>query len=787
SFIQATDSLRSFIGYNTSGFYEPDFGGKVEKQNLHGQAVPDLLLVYHPLFEQQVDRLKQFHESNGLEVLKVSVQEIYNEFSGGVQDVSAIKTATKMYYDRGGNKLKYLLLFGDCSYDYKGRAIPNHNFVPIWESANSLSDVSSFTTDDFYALLDDGESMGDYELMDIAVGRLTVTNTSQAQIVVNKIIHYQKKGTSAEALNCNSANSGLAFGDWRNRLTFSTDDVDANWELAFVNHTEGIIDSITKNYPTFNFNKVYMDAFNQTSASGGERYEEGAEKLKKSVQEGSLITNYEGHGGEIGWGSERFLDVPTINAWTNFDRLTVFLTATCEFAKFDDPARTSAGELCLLNNNGGAIALFTTTRPVYQFSNERLINAFFDVAFVKQTDGTPKTMGEIYRETKNHPGVIGDNNVRRFSLIGDPALNLAFPKNKVVTTEINNVPVSGNVDTLKALSKITIKGYVTDFSGSKLTSYNGYLFPTIYDKPQQLKTIGNRTPSDIIPFELQNNILYKGKATVKNGDFEFTFIVPKDINYQFGYGKISYYCFDGNEDGAGYFLDAVVGGTDLSAVADKEGPTLGLFMNDNNFVSGGITNETPSIYAEIFDSNGINTTGNGIGHDITAILDEKTSDPIILNSYYESDLDSYQSGKVNYPMEKLTEGNHTLSLKTWDTQNNSTEKSIDFVVVNKAELAIDHVLNYPNPFTTRTQFFFEHNQHCEFLEVQVQVFTVSGKLVKTLNQLVKTEGYRAEPIEWDGKDDFGDKIGRGTYVYKVKVIDNEGNKVEKYEKLVLLK
>ena len=210
-------------------------------------------------------------------------------------------------------------------------------------------------------------------------------------------------------------------------------------------------------------------------------------------------------------------------------------------------------------------------------------------------------------------------------------------------------------------------------------------------------------------------------------------------------------------------------------------------MNDNNFVSGGITNETPSIYAEIFDSNGINTTGNGIGHDITAILDEKTSNPIILNSYYESDLDSYQSGKVNYPMEKLTEGNHTLSLKTWDTQNNSTEKSIDFVVVNKAELAIDHVLNYPNPFTTRTQFFFEHNQHCEFLEVQIQVFTVAGKLVKTINQLVKTEGFRVEGIEWNGRDDFGDRIGRGTYVYKVKVVDSEGNKVEKYEKLVLLK
>ena len=694
-----------------------------------------------------------------------------------------------MLYDRStGNKFKYLLLFGDCSYDYKGRVTPNHNFVPVWESWNSESDISSFATDDFYALLDDGESMGDYEQMDIAVGRFTVVSVAQAQNVVNKVINYQKTGSVSDLASCNDAGSGSAFGDWRNKLSYVTDDVDENWELAFTRHVERIIDSTEKNYPTFNHNKIYMDAFNQTSLSGGARYVEGAERLRKSVQEGTLITAYEGHGGEIGWGNERFLDVPTINAWTNKERLTVMLTATCEFTKYDDPGRTSAGELCFLNQNGAAIALFTTTRPVFQFSNERLIEAFFEEAFVKKADGTPRTMGEIYQETKNNNRVIGDNNVRRFGLIGDPALKLAFPKQSVITTEINNKPVgSPSLDTLKALSKITIKGFVSANNGTKLTGYNGVVFPTVYDKPLQLATLGNRTPSDIIPFTQQTNVLYRGKATVKNGDFEFTFIVPKDINYQFGLGKISYYCFDGNEDGAGYFSEAVIGGTDLTAISDNSGPEIGLFMNDASFVSGGMTDENPMIYAEIFDSNGINTTGNGIGHDITAILDEKTSNPIILNNYYESDIDSYQSGKVNYPLENIAEGPHTLSFKSWDTQNNSSERTIDFVVVQEAELAIDHVLNYPNPFTTRTEFYFEHNQHCDFLEVQVQVFTISGKLVKTINQLVRTKGFRTEGIVWDGRDDFGDRIGRGTYVYKVKVEDNQGNKVEKYEKLVLLK
>jgi hypothetical protein len=788
-FIQKTDSLRTFIALTTSGYLVPIFVEKVENQNLHGELIPDMLIVYHPLFENQVQQLKEFHEGNGLTVLEATVQEIYNEFSGGVQDVSAIKTFAKMFYDRGGlNPPKYLLLFGDGSFDYKNRVTPNHNFVPVWESVESLADIKSYTSDDFFAILDDGESIGYNQLMDIAVGRLTVTNAGQAQIVVDKIINYQKQGTLAsEISNCNDLNSGSPYGDWRNKLIFIADDVDNTWEKDFVRHIETICDTIEKNQPFFNIEKVYMDAYNQTSASGGERYLEGAEVIKRTVEEGALITTYEGHGGEIGWGTERFLDLGIINSWTNSNRLSVFLTATCEFTKFDDPSRVSAGEQCFLNPNGGGVAMFTTTRPVYQFSNEQLINAFYEEVFVKNADGTPRTLGEIYMETKNSSSVVRDVNSRRFSLIGDPALKLAFPKNKIVTTEVNNVLVTNPIDTLKALSKITIKGFIADNNGVLKSGYNGVIFPTVFDKPVKLSTLGNRVSTDVIPFQLQNSVLYKGKASVKNGLFEFTFLVPKDINYQFGNGKISYYCYDGSEDGAGAFTDIVVGGTNTGASTDSDGPLVGLFMNDNNFVSGGITDDKPSIFAELFDSNGINTTGNGIGHDLTAILDEKTSNPIILNDYYESDLDSYQSGKIVYPLSKIAEGNHTLSLKTWDIYNNSTEKNIEFLVIESQELAIDRVLNYPNPFTTRTQFFFEHNQSCEFLQVQIQVFTVSGKLVKTISQLVKTEGFRVKAIEWDGKDDYGDDIGRGTYVYKVKVTDDNGNTVEKYEKLVLLK
>lgn len=789
SFVFDSDTLRKFIAFKAAGYQSVEFGEQVENQNLHGQTSPDMMIVYHPNFEAQVDKLKAFHESKGLTVQKASVFEIYNEFSSGMQDVTAIKTYAKMHYDRANPSLpKYMLLFGDGSYDYKGRVSPNHNFVPVWESADWIDDLASHTTDDFYGILDDNEGISVVDLLDVAVGRLTVRSATEAEIVVNKIISYQSVSSSpSEIDNCNSSASQSSFGDWRNVLTFVTDDVDENWEMSFFRHVEKVSDSIEKNYPVFNVEKLHMDAFKQESTPGGERYFNGAEAIKRRVENGSLIVAYEGHGGEVGWAHERILDLATINGWTNYYRLPVFLTATCEFTKFDDPSRTSAGEQLFLNPNGGSIALFTTTRAVFQSSNERLIEAFFKESFVKETGGKPRTLGDIYKLTKNNPSVIGSYEFRKFSLIGDPALDLAFPKHQVITDSVNGVSVNSTIDTLKALSKVTLSGFVADQSGNIISNYNGFVFPTVFDKEQTLNTLGNKSPTYIAGFDVQKSILYKGKATVKNGRFEFSFVVPKDINYSYGAGKISYYAFNGTEDATGYSNDVTIGGTNPNGSQDNVGPEVNLYLNNESFVSGGITDEDPTLYAALFDSNGKNTTGNGIGHDLTAVIDENTSQAIVLNNYYESDPDSYQSGKVVFPMDRLSEGNHTLSLKAWDVYNNSSETTIDFVVVKNEKLAIDHVLNYPNPFTTRTQFFFEHNQNCESLEVQIQVFTVSGKLVKTINQAVLTNGYRVEPIEWDGKDDYGDRIGRGTYVYRVKVTDNENNKVEKFEKLVLLK
>ena len=386
-------------------------------------------------------------------------------------------------------------------------------------------------------------------------------------------------------------------------------------------------------------------------------------------------------------------------------------------------------------------------------------------------------------KVKNLNAAVTNN--RNFTLLGDPALKLAYPINNAVTTQINGINVSSN-DTLKALSKVTIKGEIRDQNGVKLTSYNGLVYPIVFDKEKPITTLAN-DGGNPFNFNLQTSKLFKGKVSVANGDFEYTFVVPKDISYNYGSGKLSYYAENQNEDANGYHNDFYIGGTATNYDEDNVGPEIELFMNDENFVFGGMTDENPILLANISDIHGINMVGNGIGHDIIAILDDKTDESFILNDYYEADLNSYQNGKVYFPFTDLTEGRHKLTLKVWDVYNNSSEASIEFIVVKSRDIVLDKVYNYPNPFTTYTEFWFEHNQPEKQLFAQVQIFTISGKLVKTLEQNIFNQGYHSTSITWDGLDDYGDRIGRGVYVYRLKVRTENFSVAEKYEKLVILR
>ncbi len=790
-FTLPSDSLKQFIAFTGTDFNTPYASGRIENQNLHALSNKDFIIIAHPDFLQQAMQLAAYHESrDNISTIVVTPQQIYNEFSSGEQDISAIRDFVKMFYDKAsgpGSMPKYLLLFGDGSYDNKKRFNSNTNFIPTYQSYNSTVVTTSYVTDDFYGLLDDGEGLWLNDAIDIGIGRFPVDTKADAQAAVNKIINYTRTGVpvSGNSSNtCSNKASGIPFGDWRNMICFIGDDEDEDLHVSQADQQATLVDTTNNN---LNIDKIYLDAYQQEATPGGDRYPGVTDAINKRVDQGALIINYTGHGGVFGFAHERIVEVAQINKWNNADKLFLLFTATCEFSRYDDPAQVSAGEYTFLNPNGAAIALFSTVRVVYAPPNFYLNQDFLKAAF-KPINGRMPRLGDLYEYIKTQPGGNSENS-RNFTLLGDPALTLTYPKYNVSTDTINSVPVTSlSSDTLKALSVVTISGHLKDGSGNLLNTYNGVLYPTVYDKPQNITTLSNDgiVASPPFTFKAQKNILYKGKVSVNNGRFKFSFIIPKDIAYQYGAGRISYYAENGNDDAAGFYEKVIIGGSNNSAPADAAGPEIKLYLNDAKFVFGGMTDEKPDLYSVLKDASGINTVGNGIGHDITAVLDGNTGNSIVLNDFYQSDLNSYKSGSIRYPFADLGEGKHTLKLKVWDIYNNSSESYTEFVVSKSAVLALSHVLNYPNPFTTKTQFYFEDNQCCQVLEVQVQVFTVSGRLVKNIDQFVNSVGFRSEPIDWDGRDDFGDKIGRGVYIYRVKVKTNDGSTAEKYEKLVIL-
>lgn len=783
SFSVASTVLKEFAVFTPASSKTPTAIGKILNQNLHALAQADLLIITPSEWFSEAKRLGNFRKSEqNLSYQIVTPNQIFNEFSSGGREATAIRDFVKMFYDRAGfnpNLLpKYLLLFGKGSFDNRMIKFKDNNFIVTYQSENSLSPTQSYTSDDYFGLLDDNEGAFPEDfvtnpgLLDIAVGRIPVKSITEAKNVVDKLISYS---------------SVVAFGDWRNQFTIVADDEDNNLHL---NQAEANAALLAQRTAKPNIDKIYFDAYQQESFAGGNRYPEVREAINQKVNSGSLMINYTGHGGENGWAEERVLTVSDISSWDNPNNLPIIFTATCSFSRWDDPEITSAGELTLLRKNAGVPGLFSTTRVVFASYNFDLNQSFLRALYQPTNFNKKVSFGEVFKAAKN-TNIGGLNiNSRNFTLLGDPSTLFPIPINNIITSTINNKSL--NIpDTLKAGQKVNIKGILTDTNGNKLSNFNGFIFPSIYDKPTSVTTLGqDKQLNGSYPqtFNVQKNLIYKGKVTVTNGNFSFDFIVPKDINLQVGKGKISYYANNTQIDASGY-TDLKIGGISNAINNDKIGPEIRVFLNDENFVSGGITNTKPVLLVKLSDESGINTTGIGIGHDIVATLSPQNAKDktIILNDFYQADLDSYQKGKINYPISELAPGFYTLKIKAWDVFNNSSEQSITFEVKQMEKLVLAHVLNYPNPFTTKTSFQFEHNHPNEELEVQINIRSVSGKLIKTINQLVNSSGNRVNNIFWDARDDFGEKIGRGVYIYEIKVRSSlTGDTVQKIEKLVLL-
>lgn len=773
------NELKEYVALNpNASFPSPSLIGNLANQNLHALSGIDYIVVTPPEFAAQANQIVANQQNdNGYSAIAVTPQQIYNEFSSGLQDVAAVRNFFKMLYDKASNAdqmPKFVLFLGRGTYDFKNITNSNGICLPIYQSFESLSPTGSYATDDFFGLLDDNEGGSISGNLDIGIGRFPISSNEEIVNIINKIQRYR--------------NSLETMEDWRNVIALVADDEDSNTHLNAAD--DEIAENISNNYPVWNLDKIYLDAFQQQTGAGGQLYPAVNTAIDQRVQKGALVINYSGHGGEESLALERIVTIPQINSYSNLDKLAFWITATCEFTRLDNPSFISAGEYLITNPNGGAVGLLTTIRLAFSGATTTITNQFINKAFTRVDNEYP-TLGEAFYRAKNTIGISPNAFTSIISaLVADPGMKLAYPRYNVITTAIttNNNPDVAGPDTIRALDLVKISGEVRDFNNQLMSDFNGICTPTVFDKKITFSTLGNDPSSPIRNFTQQKNVVYRGDVSVVNGKFSFEFIVPSDIVLNFGAGKISYYAKKANTtiDAHGYDNSLIVGGINPNPMVDNTGPDLRLYMNNEQFVFGGMTDENPDLFAILSDSSGINTVGTGIGHDLTAVLDNKTNETIVLNDFYKADLNNFRRGTVRYPFKNLTEGKHTLKMKAWDVANNSAEAYTEFVVVKNSEAALQYVLNYPNPFTTNTQFMFNHNQPGVPIDVQVQIYTVSGKMIKSIDASMQTDGYRSEPIPWNGLDEYGDKIGRGVYVYRLMIKTRDGKSAEKIEKLVIL-
>ncbi|MDR1672402.1 MAG: type IX secretion system sortase PorU [Bacteroidales bacterium] len=771
NFTAATDSLREFVAFRrTEGWLKPVFpeNPRVENQNLHDMDA-DMLIVTHPDFWSAAQELADLHRTkDGLTVATVTTNQTYNEFSSGKQDPAAIRNFTKTVYERSG-KLKYLLLMGKGSFDNKsnlvssGKASANTNFVATYQSAESLHNMQSYVSDDYFGILDDGEAILGGKLK-IGVGRIPVKTAEEAQIAVNKIRKYMETPPN---------------GTWANLIALLADDEDENIHTA---QSDSIAEYLQQYQLQYTLEKLYFDAFPQTPTADGHRYPEVTEQLNGLLNNGCFLINYIGHGNATGLSEERVIYADGIDKWKN-KIFPLFVVATCEFGRYDDYLRTTAGEKIILNPNGGGIALLTSTRLVYSKSNFQLTKNFFRSLFVEPATDKPYRLGDFIRLSKNASDT--DINKLCFTLLGDPALALPLPTNKVRTVAVNGRPVEDPLDTLKSGALVTIKAEITDRNGQKMTSFNGMAHISLFDKSVETYTQNNDHVSPPMQFITQTSVLYRGKSTVRNGEFETTFIMPRDMLYRYGFGKISYWAYSNNETATGAFDRITVGGA-VEPPIDATGPEIRLFMNDTLFRDGGITDRRPVLIALLSDESGISASG-GVGHDIAAMLDNNLSATYTLNAYYEACPDNYRKGQVTYRFSELPAGTHELSFSAWDMDNNASQAFLRFRVTHNDALRISNLYNYPNPFSGSTFIYFEHNLPDEPMEVEIQIFDLSGKLLRTIKQSLTTEGYTSRQLQWDGHTANGSQTGSGIYPYRVILRTGKGQEATMTSKMMIIR
>ena len=764
----------------------------VVNQNLHTLQDIHYVIVTKKEFIKEANRIRDYHRNNTpisetnsekIKVEVVDVDQIYNEFGSGAPDITAIRDFAKYLYDNSSSeemKLKYLCLFGDASYDYKGIEHKETQIVPTYLSTISNSLSNSYGSDDYYGFLDasdDVQDNGELQVtgkLDIVTGRIPVGSITKANQYVSKLLNYY---------------STKSRGNWKTKITLLGDDGQEGSDQSLIRYLEDSALKIEDNNPDLNLSKLYTDAFKEEITSGGGRYPEITKKFHEAFNTGSLVINYFGHGNVFNLGQETYLDIATIKSFRNLNNLPLFITVTCDFSRFDDPTVLSGGEELIEGAYGGAVAMITTSREISIGSGNSINRGLAD--YLYSFDGKTRTAAEALRDVKNNVGFSNEFFVYFF---GDPAMKLSLPKEGIEISKIEKYvtdPVSEEVSLqtvtdLNALSKIKVTGSIKD-SGNILSDFTGTLSVILFDKEIDRKTLLNEGTGNVVNFKSLESKVFVGEASVKNGKFSFDFVLSKDVSVSPEKAKFSFYAASDSEERIGSDFTFKVGGLDPEAPEDDIPPVIQLYMDDETFIDGGNTSTTPKLLAKIQDASGINTSLNSIGHNITVVVDGDLANPISLNEFYTTEKDDFTKGIVTYKLPELTPGNHNITFKAWDTYNNSSTQTLSFYAQEDKGFQLSRVLNYPNPFINHTEFWFKNNRQGEPVEITVQIYTLSGKLVKTIHTPDSNLDEISRVVTWDGKDDFGNKLGKGVYVYKLKVKEIiSGQSDEKIEKLVIL-
>lgn len=782
TFVDSKTTLKEYVAVDvkSDNFLVPNVIGKIKNQDLHALGQVDMIIIAHSEFVEAATRLANAHvEYDGISTHIVTPDVIYNEFSSGTPDATAYRRFAKMFYDRAkevGNAPKYLLLFGDGSFDnrqiLKANTKDNIYRLLTYQSKESYDETKSYTTDDYFGFLDDSD--GAYILvnsLDIAVGRIPVYTVEQANGVVNKLIDYIKNDD---------------FGAWKNQAIFLADDGDGN---IHVDETDSVCRVFERLNPDVLTRKLYLDSYTQEVTAVGEFYPTLKKEFMDYINNGVLYINYMGHSGYNNWTNEQILTIADINTMYN-KRLPLVVTASCSFSRFDD-FMASGGEVMMNNVNGGALALVSATRTVFAQPNMLLTIELAKELLNRNETGRINTLGEAYKLAKNKRAKSNDPNRLPFVLLGDPAIRLVCPENHVVLIDsLNGKNVKFEVDTVGALGRVKLDGSVCFYADSLVDeTFNGYVHITIFDKEETIKTLCNDATenSNNVPFvyTYRTNPLYVGQVQVVDGRFRSEFIIPKDIRYNFGAGRIVMYAVDEQQglEANGYFANMIIGGETKDAIIEEDGPELNIYLNTPYFVSGDKVNENPLFVAELKDVSGINTIGSGIGHDIILKLDNDDNQEFVLNNYYEAIFGSYNSGIVTYPLTNLAPGKHKLFFRAWDLQNNSASAELEFEVVAGLDLSVNNVYVYPNPVQSVANLVIEHDRPTTPIDVQVFLYDIAGRTLYRNSMNVVADASSKINIKFD----INSSISDGLYFVKVVLTDNNGKKDLKTAKIFVRK